>query len=81
MTLDESDKHVVRAMASVLRIAIGLDRSHDGRVRQVSVTKKNSKIEIVTKSRGDEDLGVNIYSARERSDLLCEVTGCTVEID
>ena len=81
MTLDESDKHVVRAMASVLRIAIGLDRSHDGRVRQVSVTKKNSKIEIVTKSRGDEDLGVNIYSARERSDLLCDVTGCTVEID
>jgi len=78
--LDETDKHTVRAMAAVLRIAIGLDRSYDARVQEVTVKKKGSKISIKAATLNGSDLNLNLYSARERADLLADVTGCTVDI-
>lgn len=78
--LDDTDRHTVRALAAVLRIAIGLDRSYDARVHEVSVKRKGSKISIEALSSDGSDLSLNLYSARERADLLADVTGCTVEI-
>jgi len=78
--LDESEKHIVRSLASILRIAIGLDRSHDGRVTHVDVKKKGSRIGIVTRARNGEDLNLNLYSARERADLLCDLTGSVIDV-
>jgi exopolyphosphatase/guanosine-5'-triphosphate,3'-diphosphate pyrophosphatase len=78
--LDDTDRHTVRALAAVLRIAIGLDRSYDARVHEVAVKRKGSKISIEALSSDGSDLSLNLYSARERADLLADVTGCTVEI-
>ena len=78
--LNENEKHIVRSLASILRIAIGLDRSHDGRVTHVDVKKKGSRIGIVTRARNGEDLNLNLYSARERADLLCDLTGSVIDV-
>lgn len=78
--LDDADRHTVRALAAVLRIAIGLDRSYDARVDEVRVRRKGSKLTLEALSSEGSDLSLNLYSARERADLLADVTGCTVEI-
>ncbi|MBM3637885.1 MAG: Ppx/GppA family phosphatase [Actinobacteria bacterium] len=80
VALDDTDKHTVRAMAALLRIAIGLDRSYDARVQKVSAKKKGAKISIKATALNGSDLNLNLYSARERADLLEDVTGCTVDI-
>ncbi|MEY4228587.1 MAG: hypothetical protein RLZ84_1179, partial [Actinomycetota bacterium] len=78
--LDDADRHTVRALAAVLRIAIGLDRSYDARVDEVRIRRKGSKLTVEALSSEGSDLSLNLYSARERADLLADVTGCTVEI-
>lgn len=71
--LSDDDQLRVRLLAALLRVAIGLDRTHDGRVDGVSVhvDRKNITIEIHAPSQVDLDL--NIYAANERTSLLSEV--------
>ncbi len=71
--LSEDDQHRVRLLASLLRIAIGLDRTYDARVEslEVSVTKKD--ITIALHAQPEVDLDLNIYATNERSSLMSDV--------
>ena len=78
--LDSESQHTVRTLAGILRVAIGLDRSHDQRVRSVGAVRRGQALVIqVTPTTTATDLDLEFYSAGERSGLLAEVTGLTVE--
>lgn len=77
--LDEVSQDVVRTLAAILRVAIGLDRSHDQRVKSVRVIEENDALVVEARGRRkDTDLDLEFYSAGERASLLEEVIGRAV---
>jgi exopolyphosphatase/guanosine-5'-triphosphate,3'-diphosphate pyrophosphatase len=78
--LDSPDQHTVRALAAILRIAVGLDRTQDGRVKKMSValTDLDLNISFTTSKKLDNEL--NEFAANERRSLLAEVLGVRVKI-
>ena len=78
--LDPADQQIVRVLAGILRVAIGLDRSYDARVRSVSVADARGRLVITVHARRRDDTSLEIYAATERSPLLAEVLGRRIEI-
>lgn len=82
--LSQSDQEAVDLMAGILRIATGLDRSHDQCVIGVgtSLRETDGKDQVIfnLKSQCDnrELLELNLYTAQERTDLLERYLGCRV---
>ena len=78
--LSETDKRIVRSLAGLLRIAIGLDRTQDGRVKKVSTRSEDEQLLIFVKASPKFDLELNLYAANERRGLLSDVLGTKVKI-
>lgn len=81
--LSPGDQVMVRLLAGMLRIGIGLDRSHRGLVTSLEVepgTEEDS-IVIIPNAAPGSDISLEIYSARDRADLLEDALGVTIEID
>ena len=73
--LSAADQKLVRGLAGILRVAIGLDRTYDARVKSVTVKLGPSEIVIAVKPRGKKaDVSLNLYAANERKGLLVDVT-------
>jgi hypothetical protein len=60
-------------MAAVLRVAGGLDRSHNQIVRSVEVTGTPEQVELIVTS--DEYPEVDLWAARRRMDLFVKSFG------
>lgn len=72
--LSPGDQHIVRGLASLLRIAVGLDRTYDGRVKSVKAKVTSDEIAITLKPRGKKaEVSLNLYAANERKGLLVDV--------
>lgn len=80
--LSEPTQRLVRALAAVLRVAIGLDRRHEQRVRAVRVEtgEHDGTVTLRAIAAGDVDTELERYSAQERSGLLEKVLGRPVEV-
>ena len=78
--LGVDEQGVVRTLAALLRVAIGLDRTHDGRVGAVTVRLEGGQVEVRAHPKGDADIGLELYTAAERSTLLAEVLGHPVRV-
>ncbi|MBJ7487582.1 MAG: hypothetical protein JHD14_04335, partial [Ilumatobacteraceae bacterium] len=78
--LSETEQQLIIFLAGILRIAIGLDRSHDGRVTRLDVEIKKSSVDItVNTSLTQKDaLDMNLYAARERQQLLETALGVPI---
>lgn len=77
--LDDVSQDIVRTLAGILRVAIGLDRSHDQRVKSVHAAQEGRQLVIEVRGRRrNTDLDLEFYSAGERASLLEEVTGLAV---
>ena len=76
--LKKRDRRAVRKLAAILRVADGLDRTHDNVVRDVSVERDDEALRIV--AHVTEDAGPELWAARKKSDLFEDVFG-PVEID
>lgn len=82
--LSEERQHDVDVMAGILRIATGLDRSHDQCVTSVSASIREDNgeefVQLVVKNQCDnlEVLNLNVYTAQERTALLEEFLGCSI---
>lgn len=70
--LSPSQQDVVRKLSAILRIADGLDRRHESRVKEIvcAVQKKKS---VEVKISGPADLTVEIEGALDKARLLNEV--------
>jgi exopolyphosphatase/guanosine-5'-triphosphate,3'-diphosphate pyrophosphatase len=72
--LDADDQRTVLVAAAVLRVAIGLDRSHRQLVTGVQVVERKGALVVVVEPADPEaDLSLELYAAVERSGLLAEV--------
>lgn len=80
-SLDPSDQHLVRVLAGLLRVAIGLDRNHAARVAHVAVVEGGGSVLIHATPAGTDDIDLELYAARARADLLEAVLGVPVEIE
>jgi exopolyphosphatase/guanosine-5'-triphosphate,3'-diphosphate pyrophosphatase len=80
--LAASDQQLVRTLAGLLRIAVGLDRSRDGVVRGVSARpgKGRKELRLVVDTDG-ADAELELYSAEARKDLLEEALGVPVALE
>ena len=79
--LDAGHQELVRVAAGVLRIAIGLDRSHRQAVTGVRVSHADGHLEIgVLSATDDADLALEFYAADQASGLLAEVLGQPIVI-
>lgn len=73
VALPAPDQSRVRLLSAVLRVAIGLDRTHDGRVEDVSIDVDDTTITVVAEAPGSVNLDLNIHAAGERASLLSDV--------
>jgi len=67
----------VRRLAAVLRIADGLDRSHAGVVRDLSLRIRNGAVSVEASCSGEPEL--ELFAAERRSDLFRKIFGLRIE--
>jgi len=75
--LPQKARHTVRALSAILRIADGLDRTHFGVVRDVTVSRRGSRATLQLATTGDAQL--ELWEAKQRAGLLSDVLGLDVE--
>lgn len=79
--LDPDEQELVRTCAGLLRIAIGLDRSHASLVRAVDVDVGDERLTVrAFTADSDEDIDLELYAAGERSQLAEDVFGRSVDV-
>ncbi len=78
--LDEADQQVVRTLAGILRVAIGLDRAHRGSVGALRCLDEEAGVVIEIEPASGADTSVEVWSADERKGLLAEVLDRPVEV-
>jgi exopolyphosphatase/guanosine-5'-triphosphate,3'-diphosphate pyrophosphatase len=71
--LTPQERGVVRRLAAILRVADGLDRGHRRHVRSLTARRRGKAVHIdVTADKGSD---LEVWSARQKSDLLEEISG------
>ncbi len=78
--LRRSDRDLVVALAAVLRVAIGFDRSHRCPVAATSVHVDDEQVVIEAHPAGDVAVDLEAHAAAERSGLLEQVLGRSVVV-
>ncbi len=83
--LTEDDQRRVRLLAGVLRVAIALDRTHDGLVGSVRAKVRGKDDErrltlVVTAERSPADLSLELYTADDRRGLLEAALELPIEV-
>jgi len=78
--LDGRRQEVVRTCAAILRVAIGLDRGHERRVRAVRVEQRDGHLALEAVIAPDAHVELELYAATERKALLESVLGLPIEI-
>jgi exopolyphosphatase/guanosine-5'-triphosphate,3'-diphosphate pyrophosphatase len=78
--LDPADQHLVRVLAGLLRVAIGLDRNHAARVATLSVDDDGSRLVVRAAPADGADISLELYAASARKDLLESTLAVPVEI-
>jgi hypothetical protein len=78
--LNEHDRHIVRSLAGILRISVGLDRTHDGRVKKVSVDISEDDVVIEFSCNKKLETDLIEYAANDRKALLSDVMNKRLKI-
>ena len=79
--LPDDDQRLVRALAAILRVAIGLDRSHTQTVRAIHLRPDGPDLVLELVPAPGADVELERYSADQRKDLLVDVLGAAVTIE
>jgi exopolyphosphatase/guanosine-5'-triphosphate,3'-diphosphate pyrophosphatase len=79
--LAKADQDRVRILAALLRVAVGLDRNHAQRVAGVRTWEDgDGRLVIGVRPQADRDIGLDLYAAGQRTDLLAEALGTEVDV-
>jgi exopolyphosphatase/guanosine-5'-triphosphate,3'-diphosphate pyrophosphatase len=70
--LSPTGQEIVRKLSALLRIADGLDRSHESRVKEITCGLPRSRT-VSIRISGSADLAAELEGAREKSELMDEV--------
>lgn len=79
-TLDGDDQQLVRVLAGLLRVAIGLDRNHAARVASVTVEDRPDRLVVRAQAAGADDIDLELYAATARKDLLEAALRVAIEV-
>ena len=77
--LSKKDQALVRSCAGLLRIAIGLDRSHGQKVSGIEVVVGKT-VTVYVDARDGADISLELFSSSQRADLATEALGLPVEV-
>jgi exopolyphosphatase/guanosine-5'-triphosphate,3'-diphosphate pyrophosphatase len=78
--LTPDNQAVVRTLAALLRVAIGLDRRHEARVASLSAQDRPPRLVIEVVPDAGVDITLELYAANERKQLLEEVFDRRIEL-
>ena len=82
--LEPDDRRLVRILAGMLRIAIGLDRRHGALVSAVAVRRvaerRHQGLVIEPVVPTGDDVGVEVFAAQARAGLLADALGVDVQV-
>jgi exopolyphosphatase / guanosine-5'-triphosphate,3'-diphosphate pyrophosphatase len=76
--LTPAERIVVKRLAALLRVADGLDRGHRRHVRSVKARLRGTSVHLDVVA--DENSDLELWSARQKSDLLEELSGGPLRI-
>jgi len=80
--LDDDDQRTVLVAAAVLRVAIGLDRSHHQAIHGVSARVVDGvTVVTVVPTGADADISLELYAAEDRKGLLADVLQMPIAIE
>jgi exopolyphosphatase/guanosine-5'-triphosphate,3'-diphosphate pyrophosphatase len=71
---------VVRTLAALLRVAIGLDRRHEARVASLTAQDRPPRLIIEVTPEPGTDIALELYAANERKQLLEDVFERRIDI-
>lgn len=77
--LSKEDRHKVRVLSGILRLAIGLDRGHTQQVKRVTCSDDGETVRVVV--YGSADLELELFAARQRVDGLAKALGRSVIVE
>jgi exopolyphosphatase/guanosine-5'-triphosphate,3'-diphosphate pyrophosphatase len=77
--LPREARRVVRTLASLLRVADALDRSHRQVVRDLTVAARGRSLQVRGHAEGDSEL--ELWGVARRAELMQEVFGVPVRVD
>lgn len=78
--LAPADQQVVRTLAGLLRVAIGLDRGHEAHVADLRARVVRRRLVVDVVPAAGADVALELYAANERRSLLEEVVGMPVDV-
>jgi exopolyphosphatase/guanosine-5'-triphosphate,3'-diphosphate pyrophosphatase len=79
--LSAEDQLLVRKLASILRLADGLDRTHTSAVRDLICKLQNGELEITLKADSNKSLEIDQWAAEQKKSLFEETFGVKVKIN
>lgn len=80
-SLRRPDRDLVQALAAILRVAVGLDRSHGRRVADVRAEEcAGGAMRIWLEPRTDQPVELELHAAEQRTELLAAVLGREVQV-
>ena len=72
------ERRTVNKLVALLQVADGLDRSHGGPVRDVSVTTRPGVVEVTVDA--DDDIDLEVWGLRRKRELFERVFECKLEV-
>ncbi|HMG44929.1 MAG TPA: Ppx/GppA phosphatase family protein [Acidimicrobiales bacterium] len=78
--LDADDQRRVEVLAGLLRVAVGLDRNHSARVADLRCHVEDGELRVEVVPRNGDELGLELFSASQRTGLLESALGRPVEL-
>ena len=77
-SLSEGERESVKKMSSILRIADGLDRGYESRVKDIKFNKNGKKVTLTLVS--DEDCSNEIYAIEIKKEMFERIFKCSLSI-
>ena len=72
------ERKTINKLVALLQVADGLDRSHGGPVRDVSVTTRSGVVEVSVDA--DDDIDLELWGLRRKRELFERVFACKLEV-
>lgn len=79
-SLRRADRELVVRLAALLRVAIGMDRSHRSRVAETSVDWDDETLTVTLHPVEEASVDLELHATELRCSLLEEVTGRSVDV-
>ena len=77
--LPDKDRRTVDELSAILRIADGLDRGYEGRVKSIDVARKNGHVELTLFS--DEDVSQEVFAINAKKLGFEQTFACQLKVE